>query len=89
MNTLRNYRDNWLRLQPDGEELIKEYYNIAPIIVERLKSSKNYSEYCEILWDNYLQPCLSFIDKKEYELCKKRYIEMFNYLYFELIEKVI
>lgn len=89
LNTLRNYRDNWLRLQPDGEELIKEYYNIAPIIVERLKSSKNYSEYCEILWDNYLQPCLSFIDKKEYELCKKHYIEMFNYLYFELIEKVI
>ena len=89
LNTLRNYRDNWLRAQSNGEELIKRYYEIAPIIVKKLKDSPNYSKYCEELWDRYLQPCLDFIKNQKYELCKNLYMEMFNYLHYELIEKVI
>lgn len=89
LNTLRNYRDNWLRVQSNGEELIKKYYETAPIIVKELKDSPNYPKYCEELWNRYLQPCLDFIKNQKYELCKNLYIEMFNYLHYELIEKVI
>ena len=89
LTILRDFRDNWLRNQSNGEELIKKYYETAPIVVKALKESENYSNYCEKLWGKYLQPCLSFIENKEYELCKNHYIEMFNYLYNKLIEKII
>lgn len=80
LNTLRSYRDNWLRNQPEGQQLIAEYYNNAPIIVSKLKSSAKYKTYCQYLWDNYLQPCLTFIENKKYESCKELYIEMYRYL---------
>lgn len=80
LNTLRSYRDYWLKNQPDGQQLIVEYYNNAPLIVSKLKSSTDYAVYCQYLWESYLQPCLIFIKDKQYELCKERYIEMYHYL---------
>ena len=80
LNTLRDYRDNWLRNQPEGQQLIAEYYNNAPLIVSKLKASADYETYCQYLWDNYLQPCLMFIANKQYESCKELYIEMYQYL---------
>ncbi|PSJ32189.1 hypothetical protein UF10_01805 [Peptostreptococcus russellii] len=80
LSTLRGYRDNWLRNQPDGQQLIAEYYNNAPFIVSKLKTSANYTYYCQYLWDNYLQPCLVFIENKQFESCKGLYIEMYQYL---------
>ena len=80
LNTLRAYRDNWLRHQPGGQQLIAEYYNNAPLIVSKLRMSANYATYCQYLWDNYLQPCLMFIESKQFESCKKLYIDMYQYL---------
>lgn len=80
LNTLREFRDNWLRNQPGGQQLIAEYYNNAPLIVSKLKASADYETYCQYLWDNYLQPCLIFIANKQYESSQKVYIEMYHYL---------
>ena len=80
LTTLRKYRDNWLKKQPDGKHLITEYYNNAPLLVSKLKTSVNYEFYCRYLWHNYLQPCLLFIENRHFELCKVRYIEMYRYL---------
>lgn len=80
LNTLRSYRDNWLRNQPEGPQLIAEYYNNAPLIVSKLRKSDNYTIYCQYLWDNYLNPCLSLIANNQFEACKELYIEMYNYL---------
>ena len=80
LNKLRNYRDNWLRNQPDGSQLIAMYYNNAPLIVSKLKTSSNYATYCQYLWDNYLQPCLVLIETKQFESCKELYIKMYRYL---------
>lgn len=80
LNILRKYRDDWLRKQSDGQQLITEYYNNAPLIVSKLKTSENYNVYCQYIWDNYLQPCLKFIEDKQFELCKLKYIGMYEYL---------
>lgn len=80
LNTLRAYRDNWLKFQPGGRELIAEYYNIAPLIVSRLKASPQYAVCCEMLWDEYITPCLCMIAKGEYEDCKQKYIDMVSYM---------
>ena len=77
---LRNYRDNWLRKQPDGTALIEEYYETAPLIVSRLTASEYYPEYCQELWNKYINPCLHLIDEQKYEECKELYSKMFYYM---------
>ena len=74
--TLRNYRDTWLANSEGGQELIKEYYRIAPLIVSRMKTSERYFEYCVFLLENYINPCIDMIEKKEYEKCREKYKQM-------------
>lgn len=77
--TLREYRDNWLRHQKDGEALITEYYNSAPLIVSLMKKSLNYEEHCKYLMKQYIEPCVSLIEEKKYQECKELYKQMFYY----------
>ena len=88
LNTLRNYRDTWLKNQPDGQMLIAEYYNSAPIIVSKMKTSDQFEWYCQYLWRDYIQPCLRFIEKGELEYCKNLYIKMFRYMQSEFSEEI-
>ena len=87
LTALRGFRDNWLRKQPDGEKLISEYYNTAPLIVSKLEVSEYYSEYCEKLWNEYINPCLQLISQKKYEECKRLYTDMFYYMKNEFVTK--
>lgn len=80
LNTLRHFRDTWLRNQPDGPALIAQYYNKAPLIVSRLKASPQFEECCQLLWTQYIRPCLDLIANKQYAACKERYTEMFRYM---------
>ena len=80
LTALRGFRDNWLRYQPDGQELIAEYYNCAPLVVSKLKASPYHDGYCQYLWDEYLKPCLELIRNCQYQQCKEKYIEMYNYV---------
>ena len=80
LNILREYRDEWLRKQSGGVEFITKYYNTAPLMVSKLKASDRYEEHCQYMWQNYLQPCLKFIEQKRFETCKDKYIEMYEYL---------
>jgi hypothetical protein len=41
------FRDEWLILQEDGESLIKQYYQIAPDIVENIERMPNAEDYDE------------------------------------------
>ena len=75
LTTLRNYRDKWLKNQPDGQKLIDEYYKIAPSIVVDMKNSDNYDEICEELLAKYINP----INQKKIDEYKNLYIEMVNY----------
>lgn len=84
LETLRNYRDTWLRNQLYGQELISEYYNKAPLLVSLLKASEYYEQYCTVLWDRYIQPCLQMIDNSEFEQCQKLYQSMVEFLEEEL-----
>ena len=86
LTTLRHYRDTWLRDQEDGEKLIREYYECAPKIVDAMKQSERYGEYCETFLSEYIKPCIAFIHEERFEECKELYIEMVHYAK-ELTEK--
>lgn len=85
LETLRDYRDTWLKNQPNGMKQIEEYYNTAPLLVSLLEKSEHYSEYCEIMWSKYIVHCLNLIKQKKYEECRKVYEKMFVFLKKELM----
>lgn len=76
LQTLRNYRDTYLTSQTDGADIIKEYYDIAPTIVNRIRKSPNSKEILKQICTNYLEPCIAYIEEGQNEKCKEIYIKM-------------
>lgn len=80
LTKFREFRDKWLINQYDGKFLIEKYYTIAPIIVTKINQLNNSNEIYNLIWQKYLNPCLSFIENKKYKECKNLYISMMNTL---------
>lgn len=76
LTAFRNFRDGYLRSCPDGEALIKEYYNIAPGIVLHIDLDRNKERIYRNLRTTYLQPCYEDIQNGRLQQCKKRYTAM-------------
>lgn len=76
LTSFRNYRDNWLIKQTFGEQLIKEYYSVAPAIVKTIDSRDDSALIYKKIWDQYLKECLNHIEKEQFEECKELYIKM-------------
>lgn len=54
LETLRAFRDGWMKGQPGGVELIREYYDTAPAIVRAIKRGRNPNEVFAFLRDQFL-----------------------------------
>ncbi|WMC92462.1 CFI-box-CTERM domain-containing protein [Kineothrix sp. MB12-C1] len=80
LNLLRDYRDNYLAATEGGEELVKKYYDIAPTIVKRIDKSDCPKEKYKYIWEQYLKPCIAYIENGQNELCGAKYIEMMEEL---------
>ncbi len=80
LTTLRDFRDKWLVLQPDGRKLVEEYYTIAPNIVRAVDSSQEKELVYMHIWNVYIEPCIKLIELGAYDTCKKLYIDMVNEL---------
>ena len=80
LNLLREYRDNYLSRQPEGEELIRQYYDVAPTIVKHINKQKNSEEIYWTIWKDYLHPCIVCIENDENEVCKRLYRDMMDAL---------
>lgn len=78
--TFRKFRDEWLINQPDGKDLITEYYLIAPKIVSKINESPDSKDIYNSIWKDFLLPCFKLIQYGENVSCKKKYIEMVHYL---------
>ena len=76
LELLRSYRDSYLLSSGDGQALVKEYYNIAPTIVNRINRQENPAEIYEKIWDCWLSGCVRLIEEGEKEACRERYMEM-------------
>ena len=62
--------------QPNGEELIQEYYNLAPTIVKHIGKKPERKEIYAGIWETYLKPCMRMIEEGKNEECKDLYIRM-------------
>lgn len=80
LSLLKDYRDGFLSNEPDGEALIKEYYNIAPTIVNRINKCSDSHEQYEEIYKTYLSPCIEMIENGQNADCKKMYVNMIRTL---------
>lgn len=76
LTLLRDYRDSYLMATEEGAELVQEYYNIAPTIVNRINRQEDAKYIYDEIWSTYLTPCIRLIEEGEREECKERYMDM-------------
>ncbi len=85
LTAFRSFRDEYMLASPEGRELVKEYYEIAPGIVLMIDMQKNAKEIYDDIYRNYLMPCLSWIEEGDKEACQEHYVSMVR----ELEEKYL
>lgn len=60
---LRQFRDEWITRQPEGNHEIQEYYDVAPCIVERIEKSTDAQKVFEKLYFELIIPCVNLIEE--------------------------
>lgn len=90
LTTLRNFRDNTLKINPEYIPMLIEYDRIGPIISKYLQIQNN-QKFCLELVQNFLIPCTKSIQEDNVEDSVKTYKNMVMYLkeIFEIPELVI
>lgn len=63
LKVLRKFRDTYVASQPNGQELIGEYYRIAPLIVERINRLDNAKELYAALFQD-IKRAVDFVEQK-------------------------
>ena len=76
LTTLREYRDNYLMNTVEGRALVEEYYEIAPGLVMIMDMQNNKEQIYGEIYDNYLLPCIRYIEAGCKEECSKLYQKM-------------
>ena len=61
LQTLRAFRDGWLKKQEEGPSLIEEYYTTAPEIVKAVNQREDADAVWNQLYDEMVIPCLTLI----------------------------
>ena len=85
LNTLRDFRDDYMASLPEGRSMIDDYYDLAPSIVKSIDALGNSDEIYGMIWNRYLAPCISDIEEQENDSCLKRYSEMVSDLASEYV----
>ncbi len=76
LTMLRDYRDGYLLQSDGGKELVEEYYDIAPTIVNRINRQSDAKEIYQDIYDTYLSRCVSLIENGKNEECRRVYTDM-------------
>ena len=89
LQTLRNFRDTFLIQLPDGNNLITEYYNTAPKIVDKINRSPQKDEIYNWLYDELIKKSIYYINCGDNLNAYKNYKSIFQYLKQNMLTKDI
>ena len=76
LTMMRSFRDNWVAKQAGGDAVIVEYYDCAPSIVEAIDSLPEANTIWDSIRDQYITPCIGFLEKKDDSSCYELYQRM-------------
>lgn len=80
LNTLRNFRNNYLQTSREGLELLIQYDEIGPQISRCISKDSEKFNIAYTLFNNYIAPITLDIMDLEYEKAISQYMEMTNKL---------
>lgn len=75
LTMLRAFRDNYMSKSEEGEKLVKEYYEVAPIIVEKIDASNKKAEYYADIYQTILK-CIELIKDEKFVETQSEYVAM-------------
>ena len=75
LTVLRAFRDGYLKNTVEGSKLIKEYYEIAPELVNRIDNSKHMSEIYDYIYERICE-CVELVKSNEFERATEEYKKM-------------
>ena len=75
LTVLRAFRDGYMASTEEGKALVKEYYAIAPTIVEKIEKSPKADEYFKDIYQTILL-CVDAIEKGDNETALVLYKQM-------------
>lgn len=70
----RTFRDIMKKRNKIVNDLIEEYYRIAPLIVEKINSEKDSTAIYTSLWNQFLMKIYKLVDEKKYNEAVSEYI---------------
>lgn len=62
LETLRKYRDEFMKATPAGKELIQNYYDVAPKVVAKLSAREDGQEIYNYFYHRYIVPAVKQIE---------------------------
>ena len=63
LETLRRFRDGWLKDSENGVAAIQKYYVLAPKIVSAINETMDSKSAYEMIYDKMVRPCVEFIEQ--------------------------
>ncbi|WP_375753582.1 CFI-box-CTERM domain-containing protein [Vibrio sp. HN007] len=80
LETLRNFRDNYMMKTEAGQKQIQEYYQVAPAIVSALNQAKNTNAlYLKMYW-RYILPSALLIKLGMKKQAHQKYMELLKWV---------
>ena len=78
LTALRSLRDGYMRSIPEGEKEIREYYEVAPLIVSAIKEREDGTQRLRELYNWMVLPCVKLIDEGKPEDAHSLYKKWVN-----------
>ena len=80
LETLRKFRDTFMKKNQEMKAEVEEYYQIAPVICENISRQKNSKEIYDSIWRDYLKSAVSAVDngenQKAHDIYKKMVLDL-------------
>lgn len=76
LQCLRWFRDNIMLRDPRGEQMVKEYYAMAPQVAEAISMHPNAQQIFQGIYTQFLQPACQAIQQGNYQQALQLYAQM-------------
>lgn len=76
LNTLRAFRDNYMKKDDKFKPVLEDYRIVGPIISDRIIDDENAYEVATIMKNNYIDEAIEFINENNYKDAINIYLDM-------------
>lgn len=78
-NIIEWWMENVLMQSPDGQKIVTDYMNMAPLVIQALKDHPDKQQILQELMTKYLLPTTAAIKEGDYETALKNYFCLMSY----------